>query len=189
MGRQFNVLTTFNRLVVILLAWSVLGVTALFARDPANTISILERYLDPLRTSGPAWLLGAIFVSGLAFVVLLVEVWPGARRCSFEVRVDGGTIEYEARVVVGAIEHDLALLQGPIVRQVDVAGGGNRVRVRIRLETSATRDPADLAAQVSGRIRDTIKQLGLETQSIRMSMEPPTESRTVAVQRQAQSVS
>jgi hypothetical protein len=188
MGRQSAILTTLNRLVVILLAWSVLGVAALYARDPSEAVAVVERYLEPMKVGGPTWLFTAIVVSALAFVVLLVEVWPGARRAAFEVRLDGGTVEYEARVVTAAIEHGLALLPGPIVHQIDVAGGGNRVRVRLRLETVESRDPSDLAAQVSNRVRETIKQLGLETQSIRIAMEPPTESRAVAPQHQAQPV-
>ncbi len=186
MGNQAPVLNGFNRVVAILLAWSVLGIAALYARDPASTIAIVQGYLDPLRFGGSTVLLGAIAISALAFLVLLVEIWPGNRRTAFEVRIESGVVEYEARVLVGAISHDLATLDGARVHGVDVSGSGNRVRVKVRIEPTQNGDPSAVAALVSNRVRDTVKQLGLEVQSIRLSMEAEGEPRPLNVKQQAQ---
>jgi hypothetical protein len=188
MGYQAPILNGFNRIVVVLLAWSVLGIAALYARDPASTIALVEGYLDPWRYAGQSTLVGAIAISGLAFLLLLVEIWPGGRRNVFEVPIEGGIVEYDARVLVATITQDLSTLDGARVNAVDVAGGGHKVRLRLRLESMRDGDASAVAGLVSNRARDTVKQLGLELQSIRLTVESSAVAQPIAVQHQAQPV-
>jgi hypothetical protein len=179
-------LNAFNRLVVIVLAWSLLGIAALYARDPASTIALVQGYLDPWRYASQSALVGAIVVSGLAFLLLLVEIWPGGRRNVFEVPIEGGVVEYDARVLVAAITQELAALDAAQVNSVDASGSGNKVRLRVRLASTRDGDPSVVAGLVSNRARDTVKQLGLELQSIRLTMDSSPAAGPVAVQHQAQ---
>jgi hypothetical protein len=188
MGSHAWLLNGFNRLVVIILAWSLLGIAALYARDPASTIALVQGYLDPWRYASQSALVGAIAVSGLAFLLLLVEIWPGGRRNVFEVPIEGGIVEYEARVLVAAITQELATLDGAQVSAVDVAGGGSKVRLRVRLSSTRDGDPSAIAGLVSNRARDTVKQLGLELQSIRLNMASDRVTGPIAVRHQAQPV-
>ena len=134
MTNQLRVVSIFNRLIVVILALLLIGVSALYARDPAATISLIQEYLGPLGAAGSSAVPVAIGIGVLAFVVLLFEIWPRWEPQIYESRIDGGTVEYAASVVAGVLHRDLANLDGLRGHQVEVAGSGNRVQVRIHLQ-------------------------------------------------------
>jgi len=177
MNHQVPAVSILNRVVVTILAFLVILVSAAYARDSNATMSLLGIYLDRLGVAGANALTIAVGVGVLAFVVLLVEIWPQWRSPVYEARIDGGTMEYAASVVAAAIHRDLRKLDGLRGSHVEVAGSGSQVQVKIKLESLDGSDAPGLASRVSTQVRETLKQLGLEVGSIRLAFESAGELR------------
>jgi len=177
MNNQVPAVSIFNRLFVTVLALLVILASAAYARDPNATMSLLGLILDRLGLAEANPLTIAVGVGVLAFVILLVEIWPQWRSPHYEARIDGGTMEYAASVVAAAIYCDLRKLDGLRGSQVEVAGSGSQVSVKVRLESLDGADAPGVASRVSTQVRETLKQLGLEVGSIRLAFESAGELR------------
>jgi hypothetical protein len=177
MNNQVRATSIFNRLVVTVFALLVILVSAAYARDPNTTMSLLGVILDRLGIAGANALTIALGAGVLAFVILLIEIWPHGRSPYYEARIDGGTMEYATSVVAAAIHRDLRKLDGLRGSQVEVAGSGSQVQVRIKLESVDGSDAPGLASRVSTQVRETLKQLGLEVGSLRLAFESSGELR------------
>lgn len=177
MANQVSVVSIFNRGVMILVSLLIVVGSALVASQPRAALSLSAGYLSQLGSAGSTWLPAAAAAVGvLAFLVLAVEVWPRWRRPTFVARIDGGTVEYAASVVAEAMRRELANVDGLRDYHVEVAGNLNKVRVRIRLQPDYGSDPSTLAARLSSPVREKVKQLGLEVEAIRLTIEPEAES-------------
>jgi uncharacterized alkaline shock family protein YloU len=181
MSNQGRAVSIFNRLVVTVLALLVILAAALYARDPNATMSLAGVNLDQFGLVGVNALAIAIGCGLLAFFVLLVEIWPRSREPVYEARIDGGTMEYAASVVAAAIHRDLRKLDGLRGSQVDVAGSGSQVHVKVKLESLDGSDAPGVASRVSTQVRETLKQLGLEVGSIRLKFESAVDLRQQAL--------
>jgi hypothetical protein len=162
-----------NRGVLALGSLVVLGLAAAGALDAQAMVANGKAYLDAIGRADPATTQATVAAIGLvATFVFLVEVWPRWRRPVFETRIDGGIIEYSAQVVADALDRDLTGVDGVGEHRVEVNGRGNKVQVRIQIALDRDSDPTAIASRMSSQARECIKRLGLETDLVRLTIDP-----------------
>jgi hypothetical protein len=164
----------FNRIIVLLLALAMLALAVALLATPETALSAAEDGLANLRAAPASSLLsGGTVLAALALVLLLLELRPAkARSSTFAARVEGGTVEYPAATIGDIVERDLLRVEG--VRQATAAiTGRGKVDVRARLLLAPDRDPQEVAAQASARLREKLERgLGLALGQVRLAIEP-----------------
>jgi hypothetical protein len=186
MTNSTDLLASFNRVVLALGSLFMLSLAAVGVRDSRALVATLQIYLDALGRIDPASVkVAALGVGVVALVVFLFEAWPRWRRPVFESRIDGGIVEYSTQVVADSVNRDLLTVDGVGDHHVEVTGRGNKVWVKIRIHFERDNAPATIASQASARVRESVKHLGLEVETVRLVIEPIAE-RSDLPARQAQ---
>jgi hypothetical protein len=171
--KEVSALALFNRLVVTLLALATLALAVAVLAVPQVLLAGVEAGLSAFGAIPASSLVaGGAALAALALLVLLLELRPGNRR-GFVARVEGGTVEYPAATVADIVERELAGVEGVRQAQADVTGHRHKVDVRARLRVAPERDPQEVVARATGRVRERLERgLGLALGRVRLAIEP-----------------
>lgn len=168
----------FNRFVVTLLALATLALAVAVLAVPHLVPATVEAGLSAFRDVPASSLVaGGAALAALALLVLLLELRPGDGR-GFVARVEGGTVEYPAVTVAGIVERELAGVEGVRQARAEATGHRHKVDVRARLRVAPERDPQEVVARATGRVRERLERgLGLGLGHVRLAIEPTETAR------------
>jgi len=162
-----------SRLIAAVVCLAILVGAGALLFTPDRAIASLAVSLAALRSESPDLLAQqAVVVGAIAFIALVLELWPARTGQGFRAVVDGGTVEYPSAMVVKVLETELASVEGIHGARVNVQGGGRRVDVLVRLATRPDDDAQAVATRAAGSVRDKIGTLGLEMRQLRLAIQP-----------------
>lgn len=166
-------MTIFNRVLAVILLVAVLALAVALGLAPQTTLAALGAGIATLGSVPTAWLLpAAALVAALALIVLVAELRP-RRRSILRAALEGATVEYDAGTVADILERELSRLEGVRAARVQMLRRRDKLDVLARVAVADGHDPQQVASHGASRIREALQHgLGLEVQSVRMSMQP-----------------
>jgi len=167
----FGLLDTFNRILVIIFAIVALGIAIALALQPGLAITWSQSItttlqMMPLNTLEN----GAIITAICALVGLLIESRPRPTSSYYTAKLDGCAVEYAADLVADTIERDIVTIDGIHGAHAHICMRGQKVDVAVALDTVPGIATQKVVGPASERIRDAVKDLGLELGHLRLAI-------------------
>jgi hypothetical protein len=176
-------MTLVNRVIGALVALGLLGLAAALLLAPQPLRAAMQEQVATLQTLPPtALLVGGAILAAVGLLLLALELWPRRPR-SFIAQVEGGTVEYPKATVAEIVERELYSIDGVRHARVETLGRGRRVAVQARLALAPDRDPQEVTARATSRMREKLgRGLGLALAQVHLAIEP-TEPRRATEER------
>jgi membrane protein implicated in regulation of membrane protease activity len=165
--------TIFNRVVAVIVLLAVLVLAVALGLATQATIAALVFGVATLSSLPTAWLVpAAALIAAVALILLVAELRP-RRRPILQANLEGATVEYDAGTVAGILERELSRVDGVRAARAQVLERHGKLDVLARVAVADGHDPQQVASHGASRIREALQHgLGLEVQSVRMSLQP-----------------
>lgn len=156
-------LTTFNRIIVVLVCLAVLFAAGAYIAFP-STLPAMAVTADPVGL----WI--AVLVAAIAGLVLTAELWPRGPH-GFEASIEGATVEYPIASVRELVEREAKLIPGVHNAHGEVLSRRGAVDLRMRIETEPDYDAQEIVSKTTARMREKLERgLGLRVDKLRMTV-------------------